>query len=332
MRVALAPRAAARPTVSASGRHQLARHAQQIVGRRAAHRVEVARLGVEPAAAHVEAAELRARPETLSRSKCSAARKLMRAFSSSSVAHRLRAQPLDLGDASPRSRSATRAGVGVEVDRGGAGVERRVAPRVDPLDEPVALLHRAHEAAALAVAEQEREQVEVGRVGVRERDARIGELERGALERPREQRAAQARAARGSGRRARRAPLGARPANALLHALEHLVAVEAARPRSRPGCRARTSARRSGARARGRTTRRSRACRGSDGGTGARRTRSSNTALLSTLPGESSLRRISSSTTSISRAISSGSKTEWSTASQSTSMPVASASAGSVAW
>src|SRR5207249_4399442 len=94
-------------------------------------------------------------------------------------------------------------------------------------DQPVALLHRAHEAAALAVSEQERDEIEIGSVGVGEGDARIGQLDRGALERAREQRGAQRALGRLgpalAPRAARRAPL-----ERALHALEQLRAIEAA--------------------------------------------------------------------------------------------------------
>ena len=59
-------------------------------------------------------------------------------------------------------------GVGFEVHREEPGVERRVAGGVDPIDELVAILHKGHQAARLALPQDERQQVEQRRVRIGE--------------------------------------------------------------------------------------------------------------------------------------------------------------------
>ena len=144
----------------------------------------------------------------------------MRAFSSSSSL---------TGCARSRSTSATQAAIAASSARSSVsrsiaeapGIERRVGPRVDAIDEPVALLHRAHQPAALAAAEQERERDRDrarpgGRARRRDRRSRPRRARTAARAARRAARAAAARAAR---RGARRSARGRAKASAI--ALEH---------------------------------------------------------------------------------------------------------------
>ncbi len=165
------------------------RDAQQIVGGRAAHRFEVDALLVGIARQHLEGAELAGLAGDALALEVLAGEKVHARLVEFVGGDRLAAHPVDLardrferGRAGARRRDRRR--------RRRARVERRVAGAVDAIDGAVALLHAAHQPAALAFAEHEREQVEVRRVGVRESDGGPGEFERRALEgTPQQQRA-----------------------------------------------------------------------------------------------------------------------------------------------
>ena len=312
------------------GRQVLARHAQQLRGGRAAHAREVARLRAVVAGQQLEAAELLSEPRHALPREVLGGQEVGARLVELLPRDGLSAQPLDLahggGDRVPGALA-----VRLDADREETGIERREAGRVDAIGELVALLHALHQAAALAAAEHEGEQVEQRRVRVRELEAAPGELEVRALEAPRQHEAAQA-ALRRLGSALALGQARRRPGEGLAQSREQERAIEI------PGRHHRELVRRVPAIE---EASHPRAVEGRDalGRAQDRRavgvrcgTPRSNTALPSTWKGESSPRRISSSTTSISRLISCGSKLECSTASVSTSIPISSRSLGSVAW
>ena len=179
----------------------LVRDAQQILGSRGADGVEIARL--EAMIARRSRGSCRACARCRRRSRAPSSRRPGSSRAPCRARRRSAARGASVSTSRATDSTSAQQLLGLEVggDAEDARVEGRPAGGVEAVAEALAVLHPAREARALALAEDEGEQVEERRVGVGEGHRRPAHLEAGALEgAPQQQRAhAVLRRLRGAG-------------------------------------------------------------------------------------------------------------------------------------